>query len=115
MTVEDYVDRFTPLFLTYDPKMLTSMMHDVMRVKAAKTDLYAGLFITFMGGAPEDLIKQIYQARLMNSSGIIIFDYAHTTPVYTATLMASAFNEDAKNRTIASKKKRWWTIWKKKK
>lgn len=114
-SVEDYVDGFTPLFLTYDPKMLTSMMHDVMRVKAAKTDLYAGLFITFMGGAPEDLIKQIYQARLMNSSGIIIFDYAHTTPVYTATLMASAFNEDAKNRTIASKKKRWWTIWKKKK
>ncbi len=118
-TVDDYVDGFTPLFLTYDPKMLTSMMHDVMRVKSAKTDLYAGLFVTFMGGAPEDLIKQIYQARMMNAKGVIIFDFAHTTPVYTSTLMASVFNEKAgegkgiSSSTIA-KKKRWW-IWTKKK
>lgn len=117
-TVDDYVDGFTPLFLTYDPKMLTAMMHDVMRVKAAKTDLYAGLFVTFMGGAPEDLIKQIYQSRMMNAKGIIIFDYAHTTPVYTTTLMASVFNEKAGtgrgSSTTIAKKKRWW-IWTKKK
>jgi len=117
-TIEDYVDGFTPLFLTYDPKMLTSMMHDVMRVKSSKTDLYAGLFVTFMGGAPEDLIKQIYQARLMNASGVIIFDYAHTTPVYTSTLMASVFNENAadarSSQQYIAKKKRWWSKRKKK-
>lgn len=88
-----YIDGFTPLFLTYDSKMLASMMHDVMNVKADSTDLYAGLFVTFMGGASEDLVRQIYQTRRMNAKGIIIFDYAHTTPVYTTTLMASAFNE----------------------
>lgn len=115
-STDEYVDGFTPLFLTYDSKMLSSMMYDVMRVKSYKTDLYAGLFVTFMGGAPEDLVRQIYQARLMNASGIIIFDYAHTTPVYTSTLMAGAFNDGGTNKNTASiasspktKKKRWWT------
>ena len=69
-----------------------------------------------MGGAPEDLIRQIYQTRMMNSNGVIIFDYAHTTPVYTTTLMASAFNEaKQKNQCIAEKqKKKWWKQRKKK-
>ena len=106
----DYVDGFTPLFLTNDSNMLVSMMNDVMRIKSPQTELFAGLFITFMGGAPEDLIRQIYQTRMMNSNGVIIFDYAHTTPVYTTTLMASAFNEaKQKNECIAEKqKKKWW-------
>ncbi len=110
-TTENYVDGFTPLFLTYDPKMLSTMMYDIMRIKNYKTDLYAGLFVTFMGGAPEDLIKQIHQSRLMNANGVIIFDYAHTTPVYTATLTASVFNENPSNKessTTIAKKKRWW-------
>ena len=63
------------------------------------TDLYAGLFVTFMGGASEDLIRQIYETRKLCANGIIIFDYAHTTPVYTTTLMASAFNS-AKEKKI---------------
>jgi hypothetical protein len=46
-----------------------------------------------MGGTSEDLVRQIFQARKMKSDGIILFDYAHTTPVYTSTLMAGAFNE----------------------
>ena len=96
--------------------MLVSMMNDVMRIKSPQTELFAGLFITFMGGAPEDLIRQIYQTRMMNSNGVIIFDYAHTTPVYTTTLMASAFNEaKQKNQCIAEKqKKKWWKQRKKK-
>ncbi len=105
-----YIDGFTPLFLTNDSNMLVSMMNDVMRIKSPQTELFAGLFITFMGGAPEDLIRQIYQARMMNANGVIVFDYAHTTPVYTTTLMASAFNEaKQKNQTIAgTQKKKWW-------
>ncbi len=95
-----YIDGFTPLFLTNDSKMLTSMMRDVINVKAPDTELYAGLFVTFMGGASEDLIRQIYQARNMNANGVIIFDYAHTTPVYKNTLMASAFN-DIKSKEAA--------------
>lgn len=87
-----YIDGFTPLFLTYDSSMLASMMNDVMKIKAPETELYAGLFVTFMGGASEDLVRQIYQTRKMNANGVILFDYAHTTPVYTTTLMAGAFN-----------------------
>jgi len=102
-----YIDGFTPLFLTYDSKMLASMMNDVMNVKSSNTELYAGLFVTFMGGASEDLIRQIFETRKMNANGVILFDYAHTTPVYTTTLMASAFNSanQSKNVKIAQKKK----------
>ena len=102
-----YIDGFTPLFLTYDSKMLASMMNDVMNIKSTSTELYAGLFVTFMGGASEDLIRQIFETRKMNANGVILFDYAHTTPVYTTTLMASAFNgaNQSKNSRIAQKKK----------
>ncbi len=100
----EYVDGFTPLFLTYDSKMLSSMMDDVMRVKTNKTKLYAGLFVTFMGGKSEDLIRQIYETRKMCADGVILFDYAHTTPVYTSTLTAGAFKQIKPQSTIASSK-----------
>jgi len=104
---QNYVDGFTPLFMTYDSKMLSSMMNDVMRVKAADTELYAGLFVTFMGGNSEDLIRQIYEARKLRANGVILFDYAHTTPVYMSTLMSSAFksNEPETTKTRMAQKK----------
>lgn len=105
-SVNNYINGFTPLFLTYDSKMLASMMNDVMNVKSPQTDLYAGLFVTFMGGTPEDLIRQIYETRKMNANGVILFDYAHTTPVYTSTLMASAFKDNIKDKTLAQAKKK---------
>ena len=103
----NYIDGFTPLFLTYDSKMLASMMNDVMSIKSPETELYAGLFVTFMGGSSEDLIRQIFETRKMNANGVILFDYAHTTPVYTSTLMASAFDSANQSRKtkIAQKKK----------
>ena len=107
-SVNGYIDGFTPLFLTYDQEMLASMMQDVITVKAPSTELYAGLFVTFMGGSPEDLIRQIYQTRRMFANGIILFDYAHTTPVYTTTLMASAFDEEKKVKPMEQEKKRRW-------
>ena len=103
----NYIDGFTPLFLTYDSKMLSSMMRDVMSVKAPETELYAGLFVTFMGGTSEDLVRQIFETRKMYSNGIILFDYAHTTPDYTSTLVAGAFNSNyQKDTRIAQKKNR---------
>lgn len=105
----DYIDGFTPLFLTYDSKMLTSMMRDVLSVKSPNTDLYAGLFVTFMGGSSEDLIRQIFESRKMNANGVILFDYAHTTPVYTSTLTASVFVPPQKDevKVAVQKKKRF--------
>ena len=118
---KNYIDGFTPLFLTYDSKMLASMMNDVQNIKSPNTDLFAGLFVTFMGGASEDLIRQIFETRKMNVNGIILFDYAHTTAVYTSTLMASAFNPNVKQEKhfIAQqdnnqKKKKFWFLQKKK-
>ena len=107
-SANDYIDGFTPLFLTYDSKMLTSMMRDVLSIKSPHTDLYAGLFVTFMGGSSEDLIRQIFESRKMNANGVILFDYAHTTPVYTSTLMASAFAVPKKEeiKVAVQKKKR---------
>ena len=103
---QNYIDGFTPLFMTYDSKMLSSMMNDVMRVKASGTELYAGLFVTFMGGNSEDLIRQIYEARKLKANGVILFDYAHTTPVYLSTLTASAFKSNEKEPTGVRKKKK---------
>lgn len=110
-SAQNYIDGFTPLFLTYDSKMLASMMNDVMNVKSPSTDLYAGLFVTFMGGSSEDLVRQIFETRKMCANGVILFDYAHTTPVYTATLMASAFNSIKEDKQVVAhnqKKKKFF-------
>lgn len=96
-----YVNGFTPLFLTCDAKMLNNMMQDIIRAKSPSTDLYAGLFVTFMGGADEDLIREIYEARKLNAKGIIVFDYAHLSDKYAETLAASVF---ASPKSVASTK-----------
>lgn len=87
----NYIDGFTPLFLTYDPLMVASMMKDVKSIKSPQTDIYAGLFVTFMGGSNEDLVRQIHECRKLHADGIILFDYAHTTEKYSNMLSNSAF------------------------
>lgn len=87
-----YVDAFTPLLLTCDAKTANVMMQDVMKNKCRNTDLYAGLFVTFMDGASEDLIRQIHEARKVGAKGIILFDYAHLKEKYIDTLTESVFD-----------------------
>jgi Uncharacterized protein conserved in bacteria len=58
-----YVDGFTPLLLTCDAKTASVMMQDVIKNKSPNTKLYAGLFITFMGGSSEDLLRQIHETE----------------------------------------------------
>ena len=96
---KNLVDGFTPLFLTCDSKMLQNMMKDILKYKSNETDLYAGLFVTFMGGTDEDLIREIHEARKLNAKGIIIFDYAHLNDRYSKTLATSVF---ASEKNIAS-------------
>ena len=112
---QNYIDGFTPLFMTYDSKMLSSMMNDVMRIKSSDTELYAGLFVTFMGGNSEDLIRQIYEARKLRANGVILFDYAHTTAPYLTTLNASAFKSNDKGMNIRMAQKKSPKFGKKKK
>lgn len=92
-----YVDGFTPLLLTCDAKTASVMLQDVIKNKCANTDLYAGLFITFMGGSSEDLLRQIHESRKLGVKGIIMFDYAHLSDKYKDALITSVFNPSQLN------------------
>lgn len=110
-----YLNGLTPLFLTCDSKTANKMMTDVIKTKSGNTDFYAGLFVTFMGGSDEDLIRQIHEARKVNANGVIIFDYAHLNNKYINTLSKSVFasnspikqnNSDMEQQ--CEKRKGWW-------
>lgn len=90
-SANNFVDGFTPLFLTCDDKTAANLMEEVLRNKSASTKLYAGLFVTFMNGAKTDLIKQIHAARKYSLNGLIIFDYAHFRDEYVEVLTESVF------------------------
>lgn len=121
-STRDYLDGFTPLFLTCDSKTANKMMTDVIKAKSANTDFYAGLFVTFMNGSDEDLIRQIHEARKLNAKGVIIFDYAHLNNKYINTLSTSVFSQHSpiKQPTQqitaqpkiqpSAKRKGWWVF-----
>ena len=90
-SINNFVDGFTPLFLTCDDKTATNLMEEVLRNKSASTKLYAGMFVTFMNGSNSDLIKQIHAARKYSLDGLIIFDYAHLNESYIEALTESVF------------------------
>ena len=90
-SINNFVDGFTPLFLTCDDKTAINLIEEVLRNKSASTKLYAGLFVTFMNGSNSDLIKQIHATRRYDLDGVIIFDYAHLNDSYVETLTESVF------------------------
>lgn len=106
----NYIDGFTPLLLTCDPETANAMMQDVVNNKSGCTKLYAGLFITFMNGSNEDLLRQIHESRKLNADGVIIFDYSHLKDKYIETLTTSVFDntqtEQLQCNTAEPKKKR---------
>ncbi len=111
----NYVDGFTPLLLTCDAKTASVMMQDVNKNKSPNTNLYAGLFITFMGGSSEDLLRQIHEARKLNAKGVIMFDFAHLQDKYSSTLATSVFDPNQLDSGLAQcavpeqkNKKRFW-------
>ena len=105
-SVRGYINGFTPLFLTYDPKMVASMMNDVTKIKSLNTDIYAGIFVTFMGGSKEDLVRQIHETRKLRANGVILFDYAHTKGEYSSMLAKSAFQPTTKTKNEQKKQKK---------
>ncbi|MBR1374182.1 hypothetical protein IJ556_07015, partial [bacterium] len=96
-SVNNFVDGFTPLFLTCDDKTAMNLMSNVISNKSANTKLYAGLFVTFMNGSNSDLIKQIHAARRCCVNGLIIFDYAHLGDSYVSALTESIFKPIKQN------------------
>ena len=102
-SANDYIDGFTPLFLTCDPVTAADMMRGVIRYKNNKTKLYAGLFVTFMNGAESDLVRQIHESRKLKTDGFSIFDYAHFQDIYVNTLKESIMTKPSQTN---KKKKR---------
>lgn len=90
-SVNNYIRGFTPLFLTCNAKTLNSMLTGVMSHKTSNTDLFAGLFVTFMGGSEEDLIREIHETRKLDINGVILFDFAHLDDKYINAIAARAF------------------------
>ncbi len=122
-SANNYVNGFTPLFLTCNAKTLNSMILSILAHKAPATELYAGLFVTFMGGSEEDLIREIHEIRKLDIGGVILFDYAHLDNRYVHTLGTRVFNPKnaSKQPTISlpentaepalvvpKKKNQWW-------
>ena len=92
-SISNYVDGFTPLFLTCDDKTASNMIEEVLRNKRQNTKFYAGLFVAFMNGANTDLIKQIHATRKYGLNGLILFDYAHLNDTYMDSLTQSVFRQ----------------------
>ena len=99
-SINNFVDGFTPLFLTCDDKTASNLMEEVLRNKSASTKLYAGLFVAFMNGSGSDLIKQIHATRRYSLNGLILFDYAHLKEEYVDMLTASVFKSSRRDIII---------------
>lgn len=85
-SLSGYVDGVTPLFLTCDAKTASNSIKRVQSTLGPKTQFFAGLFVPFIGGSADDLIRQIHEVRKLNLNGVILFDYAHITNRYTDVL-----------------------------
>ncbi len=103
----NYVDGFTPLYLTCDSKTIKSMIYDMLKDMSPHTKLFAGLFVTFMNGTSEDLIRQIHETRKLNLGGVILFDYAHLQEKYIKTLTKSVFSSNSSSIIQASTTKKF--------
>ena len=95
-SVYNYVDGFTPLILTCDKDTADYLIRDIRVNSQPQTKIYPGLFVPFMNGNPDDLLRQIHQSRKLKASGVIMFDYAHMQPKYTDVLLVSAFTKPEK-------------------
>lgn len=92
-SVYNYVDGFTPLILTCDRDTADYLIRDIRINSQPATKIYPGLFVAFMNGNPDDLLRQIHQSRKLKASGVIMFDYAHLQPKYTDVLLVSVFTK----------------------
>lgn len=78
------------------------MVTEVLQHKAANTDLFAGLFVTFMGGSEEDLIREIHETRKLDINGVILFDFAHLDDKYINAISTRVFSAKAKDSTTSA-------------
>lgn len=91
---KNYVDGLTPLLLTCDKNTADLLIKDVIKNTSPDTNIYPGLFVTFMGGDAEDLLFQLHKIREVNSKGAVIFDYAHLHDKYINAVTVRIFNKN---------------------
>lgn len=103
-TDNNYVDGFTPLILTCDKDTAVYLINDIKQNSRPNTKIYPGLFVAFMNGNPDDLLRQLHESRKLKTAGIIFFDYAHLDPKYTNVLLTNAFTPSTPTQTTLSKK-----------
>ncbi|GBF23640.1 hypothetical protein tpqmel_1044, partial [Candidatus Gastranaerophilus sp. (ex Termes propinquus)] len=72
-------------------ELATQMMRGIKRKASSNTKILPGIFVGFMEGEPEDMLRQIYAAKSINADGVILFDYAHLDPKYTEVLRSHVF------------------------
>ena len=88
---KNYVDGFTPLILTCDYETAKSLLNDIKNHSSRNTDIYPGIFVSFMNGSIDDMLNLIHMTRQLKTKGLVIFDYAHFKPQYVNAVTASAF------------------------
>ena len=119
----NYVDAFTPLILTCDKDTAVYLINDIRQNSKQNTKIYPGLFVAFMNGKPDDLLRQLHESRKLKTSGIVIFDFAHLDEKYTDVLLTNAFTPATPSQTTLStqsstvkqeKKKKRFRLFKKK-
>ena len=87
----NYVDGFTPLLLSCDYETAKSLLSDIKNNSAPNTEIYAGIFVSFMNGSKDDMLRQIHMSRQLDAKGIIIFENSHFTKDYIKAVSTSAF------------------------
>ena len=88
---KNYIDGFTPLLLTCDYDTAKSLLQDIKSNSSKFTDIYAGIFVSFMNGSTDDLLRQIHMSRELKAKGVIIFDHSHFKSKYAEAVSESAF------------------------
>lgn len=102
-SINNYVDGLTPLILTGDKNTADLLIQDVVKNTSSMTNIYPGIFVTFMGGPFDNLLVQIHKTRKFNTEGAILFDYAHLNDNYIDALTTRVFNKSYDPRDIRQK------------
>ena len=100
----NYVDGFTPLILTCDKDTAVFLINDIKQNSKPNTKIYPGLFVAFMNGNPDDLLRQLHETRKLKTEGVILFDFAHLESKYTNVLLTNAFTPSTPTQTTLSRK-----------
>ena len=99
------VDGFTPLILTCDKQTANSLIRDITTNSSKNTKIYAGIFVPFMNGSSEDMLRQIHESRKLKTDGVIFFDYAHFKDSYIDSLKQSVCNPVLEKKAIENELK----------